>query len=154
MARIQLGDGKSKFDFVYAGNVADACVRCAEAMGREEEASVAAEELPPGQTSRGEKKVAGEAFFITNGEPIEFWILARLVWRLAGDRTLPDKIIVVPMWLVSFVAWVAEWIVWGVSRGTKRPETFNKSSMENCSLDKTFDIGKARERVEWALKGI
>jgi sterol-4alpha-carboxylate 3-dehydrogenase (decarboxylating) len=151
MARIQLGDTKSKFDFVYAGNVADACVRCAEAMMREE-ASVAADEQPPRQTSRDQKQVAGEAFFITNGEPIEFWGFARLVWRLAGDRTPPEKIIVVPMWLAFFVAWVAEWVVWGVSGGTKRPEKFNKSQMENCSLDKTFDIRKARERLGWEPK--
>ncbi|RDL40097.1 NAD(P)-binding protein [Venustampulla echinocandica] len=148
MARIQLGDGKSKFEFVYAGNVADACVCCAEAMVRETEQEEASEMEggPQGQ------KVAGEAFFITNGEPIEFWGFARLVWRLAGDRTPREKIIVVPMWLAFFVAWMAEWTVWALSAGTKRPEKFNKSQMENCSLDRTFDITKAKERLRWEPK--
>ena len=74
----------------------------------------------------------------------------------------------VPMWLAFFMARVAEWVVWGLSGGTKRPEKFNKSQMENCSLDKTFDIHKARQslggepkvwleegvwrEVEWATK--
>ncbi len=144
MARIQLGDGKSLFDFVYAGNVADACVRCAEAMLREE-----AHEESLGRASRSDEKIAGEAFFVTNGEPIEFWGFARLVWRLAGDRTPPEKIIVVPMWLAFFVAWVADWFVWAISRGTRRPEKFSRSQMEYCSLDTTFDISKARERLAW-----
>ena len=70
MARIQLGDGTSDFDFVYVGNVADACVCCAEAMVRE-----AALTLPPPPS----KRVSGEAFFITNNSPIKFWGFARLV---------------------------------------------------------------------------
>jgi sterol-4alpha-carboxylate 3-dehydrogenase (decarboxylating) len=95
------------------------------------------------------KNMAGEAFFITNGEPIEFWSFARLVWRLAGDRTSPESIIVVPMWLAFFMAWVAEWVVWMLSFGKKRPEKFNKSQMENCSLNRTFDITKAKDRLQW-----
>ena len=55
----------------------------------------------------------------------------------------------VPMWLAFFMAWIAEWVVWAVSGGTKRPEKFNKSQMENCSLEMTFDVGKARERLGW-----
>ncbi|KAH8654968.1 hypothetical protein BGZ60DRAFT_385822 [Tricladium varicosporioides] len=142
MARVQLGDGRSKFDFVYAGNVADACVCCVEAVMREEK-------VPQAENAQQRKKVGGEAFFITNGEPVEFWTFARLVWRLAGDCTPPEKIIVVPMWLAFFVAYITEWIVWAFSAGTRRPEKFNKSQMENCSLNRTFDITKAKERLLW-----
>ena len=142
MARIQLGNGASKFDFVYAGNVADACVCCAEAMAREE-LSEKQNVLP------APPKVGGEAFFITNDEPIKFWGFARLVWRLAGDHTPSDKIIVVPMWITFFLASVSEWVVWLLSAGTKRPEKFNRSQMENCSLDRTFSIEKARKRLLW-----
>ncbi|KAH6665547.1 hypothetical protein B0J14DRAFT_606334 [Halenospora varia] len=143
MARIQLGDGKSKFDFVYAGNVADACVCCAEAMIREGNEVAAMVNIPQS------RKVAGEAFFITNDEPIEFWGFARLVWHLAGDRTPAEKIIVVPMWLAFFFASMAEWIVWALSAGKRRPEKFNKTQMENCSQDRTFDVSKAKERLGW-----
>ncbi|KAF7874152.1 hypothetical protein EAF04_002824 [Stromatinia cepivora] len=141
MSRIQLGDGTSKFDFVYAGNVADACVCCIEAMVKEE-----LHEPLQGY------EVAGEAFFITNGEPIGFWSFARLVWCFAGDRTPPEKIIVVPMWLAFFLARIAEAVMWVFSVGTKRPEKFNRSQMENCSLDRTFNIGKARQRLHWEPK--
>ncbi|KAJ8062348.1 hypothetical protein OCU04_008893 [Sclerotinia nivalis] len=141
MSRVQVGDGTSKFDFVYAGNVADACVCCVEAMMNEETHE-------PLQGS----DVAGEAFFITNGEPMRFWSFARLVWCLAGDRTPPEKIIVVPMWLALFFARIAEGIMWVFSAGTKRPKKFNRSRMENCSLDRTFDIGKAMQRLHWEPK--
>ena len=70
MARIQLGDGTSKFDFAYAGNVADAVVCCAQALLREEKQE---------QPRNSDQRVSGEAFFITNGEPIEFYGFARLV---------------------------------------------------------------------------
>jgi len=140
MARIQLGDGTSDFD-VYAGNVADACVCCAEAMIRE-----AALPFPPRSAS---ERICGEAFFITNNSPIKFWGFARLVWRLAGDRTPREKITVVPMWIVFLLARICEWVVWAVSLGTRRPEKFNRSQMANCSLDRTFCVEKARERLGW-----
>ena len=140
MARIQLGDGTSAFDFVYVGNVADACVCCAEAMVRE-----ATLTLPPTPS----KRVSGEAFFITNNSPIKFCGFARLVWSLAGDRTPKEKITVVPMWIVILVAGICEWIVWAVSWGTRRPEKFNRSQMANCSLNRTFCVEKARERLGW-----
>lgn len=140
MARFQLGDGTSDFDFVYVGNVADACVCCAEAMVRE-----ATLTLPPTPS----KRVSGEAFFITNNSPIKFCGFARLVWSLAGDRTPKEKITVVPMWIVILVAGICEWIVWAVSWGTRRPEKFNRSQMANCSLNRTFCVEKARERLGW-----
>lgn len=65
---------------------------CAEALMREEN----------GNEDEG-GKVAGETFFVTNDEPMEFWDFARLVWRLGGDRTPPEKIIAVPMWVASVV---------------------------------------------------
>jgi sterol-4alpha-carboxylate 3-dehydrogenase (decarboxylating) len=143
MSRVQFGDGKNKFDFVYAGNVDDASVRAAEALLREDEEN----------TGIGDNKiVSGEAFFITNDEPIEFWGFARMVWGLAGDSTSPEQITVLPMWLVFFMASVAEWVVWVVSAGKRRPEKFNRSQMMNCSMDRTYDISKARERLDWVPK--
>ncbi|EPE24114.1 NAD(P)-binding Rossmann-fold containing protein [Glarea lozoyensis ATCC 20868] len=142
MARFQFGDGKNKFDFVYAGNVADATVCCAKALMKEH-----TEKL-----QGGDKTVAGEAFWITNGEPMEFWSFARLVWRLAGDRTPPEKIITIPMWLMFFMAGIAEWVAWMLSAGKRRPQKFNKSQMQNCSMDRTFDVSKARERLDWEPK--
>lgn len=127
-------------------------MRCAEAMVRKDASVAAAEEQPPRQTSRGKTKVAGEAFFITNGEPTEFWGFGRLVWRLAGDRAPRLRNHRGAMWVAFFMEWVAEWVIWVVSGGMKRPEKFNKSQMGNCSLDKTFDTGKAKERLGWEPK--
>jgi sterol-4alpha-carboxylate 3-dehydrogenase (decarboxylating) len=137
MSRVQFSNRKNKFDFVYARNVADVCVCAAKALIREHRENTMAED---------DKIVSGEAFFITNGEPMEFWGLARLVWRLAGDTTPSKNITIVPMWLVFFLTSIAEWVVWAVSAGKRRPEKFNRSQMMNCSMDRTFDISKAKER--------
>ncbi|MCJ1388897.1 erg26, C-3 sterol dehydrogenase [Xylographa bjoerkii] len=72
-ARLQLGNNTSYFDFVYVGNVADAHVQLALAMVREEKDPL------------NSPKAAGEAFFITNGQPMLFWDYLRLAWRFAGD---------------------------------------------------------------------
>ena len=135
---VQLGNNTSKFDFVYVGNVARAHLQLAEAMIREADEDHDADLLPA---------IAGEAFFITNGEPMLFWNFARLVWRLAGRETRAEDAWVVPMWVAMGVAMVAEWVVWAVSLGTRRPEKLTRAQMENCSVEKTFSIEKARTRL-------
>lgn len=85
VAHIQLGREKNQFNFVYARNVIDACVACAEAMVKRDEA------LKSGVETLKQDIIGGQAFFITNGEPMEFWDFARLVWRLVGDKTPLEK---------------------------------------------------------------
>ena len=98
-ARLQLGSKSSNFDFVYVGHVADAHVQLAVAMVREAKVPL------------DSPKVTGEAFFITNGQPILFWDYLRLVWRLAGDQRAAESVWVVPIPLVMTVAFLAEWII-------------------------------------------
>jgi sterol-4alpha-carboxylate 3-dehydrogenase (decarboxylating) len=143
MPRFQFGDGSNKFDFTYAGNIADATVNGAEALIKEYKSSSA---------TAMDRRVSGEAFWITNGEPTEFWSIARLVWSLAGDRTPCEKVIIVPMWLIFLIAGVAEWIMWLLSAGKKRPQKFNRNQIQNFCLERTFDITKARQRLGYEPK--
>ncbi|MCJ1398260.1 erg26, C-3 sterol dehydrogenase [Xylographa trunciseda] len=130
-ARLQLGNNTSNFDFVYVGNVADAHVQLALAMVRQE------------KDPFNSPKVAGEAFFITNGEPMLFWDYLRLAWHFAGDQTPVEKVWVVPIPLVMTIAFLAEWIVWALSWGTRIPEKFTRAKIGMCCKEKTFSIDKA-----------
>ena len=138
---IEIGPNKTKFDFVYAGNVADAHVQLALAMVREAE-----------DQSGTAPKVAGEAFFITNGQPMMFWDFVRLVWRAAGDETRLESVWVIPMWLARAMAVVTEKIVWAISFGRRKPLKFTTATMDNLSTEKTFSIEKARERFGYVPK--
>ena len=80
--RYQIGDNQSLFDWVSVANVAQAHLLAAQALLRQPE--------DDGQ------KVDGEAFFITDGNPIPFWTFERLVWYAAGDRTTLEEVTVVP----------------------------------------------------------
>jgi len=137
-SRFQLGSNTSKFDMVYVSNVADAHVQLAFAMVREAENP--ALDGPP---------IAGEAFFITNGQPMLFWDVMRLVWRAAGDETRIEDVWIVPLWLAYTIAFVAEWVVWLITLGTRMP-SINKRAVDHCSIEMTFSIDKAKKRLGYS----
>lgn len=134
-SRFQLGRNTSKFDMVYVANVADAHVQLALAMVREAEDP--AFNGPP---------IAGEAFFITNGQPMLFWDVMRLVWRAAGDETRIEDVWVAPLWLAYTIAFVAEWTVWLITWGIRIP-SINRRAVDHCCTEMTFSIDKAKERL-------
>ena len=68
---VQLGNNENLIDTVYAGNAASAHVLAAKAL------------LNP---CYAPGKVDGEAFNITDSNPVPFWDLSRLVWCAAGDK--------------------------------------------------------------------
>lgn len=72
----QLGDNCNLFDFTYVGNVAQAHCLAAAALIMTSQLST---------TPLSHEKVDGEAFFITNDQPIYFWDFARAVWKSAGS---------------------------------------------------------------------
>jgi sterol-4alpha-carboxylate 3-dehydrogenase (decarboxylating) len=89
-------------------------------------------------------QVAGQAFFITNGEPIYFWDMPRLVWgRLARAEKVPPK----PKWPIKFskdvgyaLAMGAEW--WGWLSG-KEP-AFTRFRVAYSCVNRWHNIEKAR----------
>lgn len=82
--KYQLGDNENLFDFTYVGNVAHAHLlaarRLLETYDRLAAASPSVDE-EGGDGARVERRVDGEAFFITNASPIYFWDFARYVWH-------------------------------------------------------------------------
>ena len=115
--RVQLGNNQNKIDTVYAGTTASAHILAAKAL------------LDPSHASG---KVDGEAFNITDGNPIPFWDLSRLVWRAAGDTTTPKDVFVIPAWIAMAMANVAEFVFWIGTLGRERPKMLNRLVITHC----------------------
>ncbi|GJC89226.1 sterol-4-alpha-carboxylate 3-dehydrogenase, decarboxylating [Colletotrichum liriopes] len=125
--KLQIGDNTNLFSTTYAGNAADAHLAAADKL------------------LRAPKGVAGEAFFITNGEPMRFWDFSRAVWRAAGDETRPEEVRVVSMRVALLYVWALEWIYW--FKGEVPPVT--RHIVRFSGMNRWYIIDKARERLGW-----
>lgn len=89
-------------------------------------------------------QVAGQVFFITNGEPIYFWDFMRAVWReldLALDKPRNQKgLIVMPRMVGMALASAAEWWGWAVG---KEP-AFTRFRVRFSCATRWHNIEKAR----------
>ena len=131
--RVQLGDNKNLLDTVSAENAAAAHLLAAKAL------------LDP-QNAAG--KVDGEAFHITDGNPLPFWDLARLIWRAAGDTTELKDVSIIPAWAAVAMATAAEWVFAIFTLGTKKPE-MNTHVVDFCIHEYTYNIDKAKKVLRY-----
>lgn len=132
--RYQLGDNRNLFDWLFVGNAAVAHVLAAKALAVSTKNSNA-------------PQVSGEAFFITDDSPTPFWEFIWMVWRAMGDITPKEKRIVIPAWLALLLADCAEWIVWALSFGGRKPALLNRQRVEYSVFEHTYCIDKARDRL-------
>lgn len=123
---IQIGDNRNLFDFTYVENAAYAHL-------------LAADRLSPDHPKY--KQVAGEAFFITNGEPRHYWDFPRAMWRAAGHT--PSNIIVIPRSVAMLIAAIMEFVAW--VRG--REPFLTRFRVHYICLTRYCSIEKAR----WSL---
>ncbi|MCJ1268804.1 hypothetical protein MMC22_008692 [Lobaria immixta] len=145
--RFQLGDNSNLFDWVHVENAATAHVLAAKALLAE---SAHLEEK--GEEVDKSMKVSGEAFFITDDAPLPFWDLPRKMWAAAGHPISTDKVWVIPTKWALRSATAVEWIVWALSLGTKRPQTFSRQAVEYCCLTRTYCIEKAKKRLGYVAR--
>ncbi|KAF8756006.1 C-3 sterol dehydrogenase [Rhizoctonia solani] len=82
--------------------------------------------------------VAGQAFFITNGEPVYFWDFTRAVWRAAGH--VPNSRFVFPKDIGLMLAGAAEWWSWL----TRREAGFTRFRVTFACASRWYNIEKAR----------
>ncbi|KAI9663669.1 MAG: hypothetical protein M1821_007159 [Bathelium mastoideum] len=154
--KIQIGDNQTLFDVTSVENVATAHLLAVKNLSR-----------PAGDP---QLKVDGEAFLITEDDPLPFWTFERKIWTAAGDETPFGEVKVVPAWLILSLAALVEWMYYFFTLGTKRPKTFRRELLEYTCRERTFCIDKAKTRlgyhptsekrdehirrgVEWALQG-
>ena len=102
-----IGDGLNLWDVTYVGNIAEAHV-------------LAAENLISSKTA------AGEAFFISNNEPIAFRDLCLAVWAQFGHY--PPFEMRIPAGLAVFTGYVWEWVTWL----TGAPLTLSSGSVKDA----------------------
>lgn len=84
---------------------------------------------------------AGEAFFITNGQPIPFWDFPRALWyRYNGHYDKPSSLIVLSLWFALILAFLAECF----SKLTGRPVQFTRYRVTYTACARYYNIEKAR----------
>lgn len=115
-----IGEATNLYDFTYVSNVADAHV-------------LAAENLLTTATA------AGEAFLITNGEPVPFRDFCLAVWAHFGH--VPKFQVTIPVSVASVVGFIAEWATWML--GTQA--TLSRGSVRDYTQTAYANIGKARK---------
>jgi sterol-4alpha-carboxylate 3-dehydrogenase (decarboxylating) len=133
--RFQLGDNDNLFDFSYVGNVAYAHILAAVALMDTHALKT---------TPLNNERVDGEAFFITNGEPLYFWDFARMIWGAAGDETGPEQVWVISKGVGLPLATVIEWGFWLAGGWT--PNLTRQKVQYSC-MTRYYSIEKAKRRL-------
>lgn len=139
-AKYHFGDGRNLFDTCYVGNCSYAHILVAKA-------------LIQASTSQGvsvptNKRVGGEAFFVTNDEPIPFWDLPRLIADIAGCPVKKEDIRGIPRGLMMSVAFLSEWMYWLFTFGQKQPKV-TRWVVRLTTMERTICIDKIKERLDY-----
>lgn len=125
---MQIGDNKNLFDWTYIENAAHAHV-------------LAVDRLSPSHPKFSQ--VAGQAFFITNGEPRPFWDLSRALWKAAGHT--PTKITVIPRSIAMILAAITELISWL----TGKQLLLTRFRVTYMCMTRWCNIDKARKALDY-----
>ena len=107
------------YDFAWVGNIADAHVLAVENL-------------------LGPKTAAGEAFFLSNGEPVPFRDFCRAIWAQFGH--VPPFEVHIPKAAAWFVAYVFE----GVTLLTGTDATIRRGSVKDYCMTAYANLDKAR----------
>ena len=86
--------------------------------------------------------VAGQAYFITNGEPIPFWSLARSFWWHYAQHQ-PKTIYILPAGFAYFMGVIGE----TVSKWLGRESGFTAQRMVFATTQRYFNIEKSRRML-------
>lgn len=131
--KYNIGNGKNLFDFTYQVNSIHAHILLAEAL-------LKSFISPPTST---DMVVGGEAFIITNDEPIAFWEFGRQIADAAGFPTNRASVRSIPVFIGLAMALFAEFMVWVFSLG-KRRSRMNRVAIRYSALTRTYRIDKAK----------
>ncbi|KAI0259823.1 C-3 sterol dehydrogenase [Gloeopeniophorella convolvens] len=93
------------------------------------------------RTGKDPLQIAGEVFFITNGEPVYFWDFPRRLWRMLAPDTYPSRApFVMPKMMGFLIAMLMEW--WGWLSGHE--PTFTRFRVTFTCAHRWHNIEKAR----------
>lgn len=119
-----IGNGKTKWEFTYVGNVADACIKAGENLG-------------PGDS------VPGQAYFITNDETTLFWEQCGVILDGLG---YPVPSVCIPYALCFAIAVLIEFIMLLLSPiyKPKKPPTFSRQRVILLTTHRKISCAKAK----------
>lgn len=132
-ANVQIGPGKNYYDVTYISNLVDAHLLAAHAL-----IDAHGKAAPP-----LERRVDGEAFIITNDEPVLFWDFNRAIAASIGIPVKKEDIKVVPYWVAMLVATVSEWSTWIFSFG-RRQAPITREAVHLSTITRTLRCDKAK----------
>ncbi|KAI4673338.1 uncharacterized protein J4E88_008951 [Alternaria novae-zelandiae] len=133
--KFQVGENTNLFDFTYVENVAYGHVLAAIALLHTHK------RLP--SIPLDNERVDGEAFLITNGQPVYFWDFARAVWHEAGDRTPLSSVWHLSTEFMWAIGTILENVFWLMG---KKPN-LTRAQVKYSSMSKYHSINKARLRL-------
>lgn len=128
--KIQIGQNKKLFEFVYVKKAAEAHILAARAL------------LNP-ETAVG---VAGEAFFISDGRPEPMFDFARRYYAAIGSPVAMSEVTVIPMAAMQLMASAGEWVYFIFTLGMIEP-TMRRRSIDHLNKGCCWSIEKARKRL-------
>ncbi|CAN8073992.1 unnamed protein product [Agarophyton chilense] len=120
-----IGSGKTKWEFTYVRNVADACIKAAEHLTTD-------------------SPLGGNAYFITNDETFLFWDHVGLILDGLG---YPKPSVHLPMTLCYVIAAFLEFILLILSPfyKPKKPPVFTRQKVRFLTTNRVISCGKAKK---------
>lgn len=140
-ANVQIGPGKNYYDVTYISNLVDAHLLAAHAL-----IDAYGKAAPP-----LERQVDGQAFIITNDEPVLFWDFNRAVAASVGMPVKQEDIKVVPYWVAMLAATVSEWSTWIFSFG-KKQAPITREAVHLSTITRTLKCDKAKRILGYKPK--
>jgi len=130
---VRLGNGKSKCQHVYVGNMAHAHVLAANALLQKNE------------------KVMGKAYLITDGQGSNFFTFFDKIVAGAGYKIFP-KNLWIPRGLAFTMGSISEFIAWIVSPVKKYNPKFSRFAVIYTCNNFTFNSNRAKNDFGWEPK--
>lgn len=127
-----VGNGRTKWEFTYVGNVADACIKAAEYLGPE-------------------TPVSGQAYFITNDENVLFWEQCGVILRGLG---YPEPSICLPYpicFILAVILDIVLFLLTPVYRPSK-PPTFSRQRVVLLNCHREISCQKAKRDFGYTPK--
>ncbi|KAF7871909.1 uncharacterized protein EAF02_009014 [Botrytis sinoallii] len=143
--KMQVGDNKRKFGFIFIESAAMAHLLAAKALVCEANIDSKSYDGKNSQkSSSGE--VNGEAFFISDGVSMPYFNFARKVVAMAGHPVAENEVESIPYKLVLGFTILSEWLYWAFTFGTITP-SLRQGEIEYLGLGTDWSIEKAKERL-------
>ncbi|KAL4757338.1 C-3 sterol dehydrogenase/C-4 decarboxylase [Aspergillus foveolatus] len=136
--KMQLGENNNLFDFTYVGNVAYSHLLAAFRL------LAIHKRVESGQGDLLDyERVDGEAFLITNDQPVYFWDFTHAAWALADKVVEPHQVWQLPEWLLGPIGGLAEAVLGLVG---KTPNLTRRAVRYSC-MTRYYSCDKAKDRL-------